>query len=215
MTHALTYKNHSFFTFMLILHSAAQKAKSPADLVRSLEAMDIPSNANTQSFAQELFRRTPRAQSRSQGSSSSSSAAETAKRKRKEEAEALKLLEMNDSYGLLIDEEDSRKAEKKKSKKSSSSSKEKSRSKKEEDPDSTDRKREKKLRKKEDNAWESDEDEKEYRRKKMEELERESRPPKTEGKLKAKSKSTWLVLRSRSSRLDKCMLFRVVVMHGN
>ncbi|KAF9281313.1 hypothetical protein BGZ68_006724 [Mortierella alpina] len=165
------------------LIACAQKAKSPADLVRSLEAMDIPSNANTQSFAQELFRRTPRAQSRSQGSSSSSSAAETAKRKRKEEAEALKLLEMNDSYGLLIDEEDSRKSEKKKSKKSSSSSKEKSRSKKEEDPDSTDRKREKKLRKKEDNAWESDEDEKEYRRKKMEELERESRPPKTEEEL--------------------------------
>ncbi|KAG0364829.1 hypothetical protein BGZ54_007117 [Gamsiella multidivaricata] len=161
------------------LIACAQTAKSPADLMRSLEAMDIPANVSTQSFVQELYKRTPRTQSRKAAPGSSTSAAsDAAKKKRQEEAAALKLLEINDSYGLIIDEEDSRQ-EKKKSKKSSSSSKGK-----EKDKDSADKKREKKIRRKDDgNAWESDEEEKEYKRRKMEEQEMESRPPKTEEEL--------------------------------
>ncbi|KAI8601961.1 hypothetical protein EDD21DRAFT_373131 [Dissophora ornata] len=160
------------------LIACAQTAKSPADLLRSLEAMDIPTNPSTQSFAQELFKRTPRAQTR-KTASATSSVSEAAKKKRQEEAAALKLLEMNDSYGLLIDEEDKQKAEKKKSKKSSSSSKDKDK-----DKDSAEKKREKKIRRKDDDkGWESDEEEKEYKRKKLEERERESRPAKTEEEL--------------------------------
>ncbi|KAG0003789.1 hypothetical protein BGZ80_005733, partial [Entomortierella chlamydospora] len=158
----------------------AQTAKSPADLLRSFQAMDIPENSNTQAFAQELFRRTPRTQSKKTGSKSASTV-DAAKKKKQEEAAALKLLEMNDSFGLVIDEEDSRKSEKKKSKKSS---KDKDKDK-DKDRDSTDKKREKKIRRKEDggDAWESDEEEKEYKRRKLEERERESRPAKTEEEL--------------------------------
>ncbi|KAF9154178.1 hypothetical protein BGX20_004738 [Mortierella sp. AD010] len=140
--------------------------------------MDIPENSNTQAFAQELFRRTPRTQSKKSGSKSTSTV-DAAKKKKQEEAAALKLLEMNDSFGLVIDEEDNRKSEKKKSKKSS---KDKDKDK---DKDSVDKKREKKIRRKEDggDAWESDEEEKEYKRRKLEERERESRPAKTEEEL--------------------------------
>ncbi|KAG0002190.1 hypothetical protein BGZ79_003441 [Entomortierella chlamydospora] len=162
------------------LIACAQTAKSPADLLRSFQAMDIPENSNTQAFAQELFRRTPRTQSKKTGSKSASTV-DAAKKKKQEEAAALKLLEMNDSFGLVIDEEDSRKSEKKKSKKSS---KDKDKDK-DKDRDSTDKKREKKIRRKEDggDAWESDEEEKEYKRRKLEERERESRPAKTEEEL--------------------------------
>lgn len=155
----------------------AQSAKSPNDLIRSLEAMDIASTPRTQSFAQELFNRTPREQSKKTGVSSSAS--EAAKKRRQEDAAAARLLEMNDSYGLLIDEDD-RKEAKKKSKKSSSSKD------KDKDKDGSEKKREKKIRKKDDSkdAWESDEEEKEYKRRKMEERERDARPPKTEGKPK-------------------------------
>ncbi|KAF9381043.1 hypothetical protein BGX21_002199 [Mortierella sp. AD011] len=160
------------------LIACAQTAKSPADLLRSFQAMDIPENSNTQAFAQELFRRTPRTQSKKSGSKSTSTV-DAAKKKKQEEAAALKLLEMNDSFGLVIDEEDNRKSEKKKSKKSS---KDKDKDK---DKDSVDKKREKKIRRKEDggDAWESDEEEKEYKRRKLEERERESRPAKTEEEL--------------------------------
>ncbi|KAG0320149.1 hypothetical protein BGZ99_004671 [Dissophora globulifera] len=166
------------------LIACAQTAKSPADLLRSLEAMDIPANSSTQSFAQELFRRTPRTQSRKTASSSTTtSASDAAKKKRQEEAAALKLLEMNDSYGLLIEENDTQRTEKKKSKKSSSSSKDKDKEK-DKDKDSAERRRDKKIRRKDDdNAWESDEEEKEYKRRKMEEREREARPSKTEEEL--------------------------------
>ncbi|KAG0264436.1 hypothetical protein BG011_006795 [Mortierella polycephala] len=175
------------------LIACAQTAKSPADLLQSLKDMDIPTNASTQSFAQELFKRTPRTQSRKHGSgagvgtgSAAVAASEAAKKKRREEAEALKFLEINDSFGLILDEDNTRKSEKKKSKKSSKD-KDKDRSdKKDKDKgkDSGDKKREKKIRKKEDdNAWESDEEEKEYKRRRMEELEQESRPPKTEEEL--------------------------------
>ncbi|KAG0221162.1 hypothetical protein BGX31_010129 [Mortierella sp. GBA43] len=157
------------------LIACSQSAKSPADLLRSLQAMDIPSNTQTQSFAQELFRRTPRAQAKKSGSSSSFTAADAVKKKKQEEAAALKLLEMNDSYGLLLDEDD-KKSEKKKKK---SFSKDKGK-----DTDSGDKKREKKIRRKDDgNAWESDEEEKEYKRRKLEERERELKPPKTEEEL--------------------------------
>ncbi|KAF9366875.1 hypothetical protein BGX34_003975 [Mortierella sp. NVP85] len=159
------------------LIACAQTAKSPADLLRSLEAMDIPTNPSTQSFAQELFRRTPRTQTKKSGSSANPAATDTTKKRKQEDAAALKLLEMNDSYGLLL-EEDDKKSEKKK-KKSSSSTKEKEREK-----DSEDKKREKKIRRKENgNAWESDEEEKEYKRRKLEEREREQRPAKTEEEL--------------------------------
>ncbi|KAG0305920.1 hypothetical protein BGZ98_003286 [Dissophora globulifera] len=165
------------------LIACAQTAKSPADLLRSLEAMDIPANSSTQSFAQELFRRTPRTQSRKTASSTTTSASDAAKKKRQEEAAALKLLEMNDSYGLLIEENDTQRTEKKKSKKSSSSSKDKDKEK-DKDKDSAERRRDKKIRRKDDdNAWESDEEEKEYKRRKMEEREREARPSKTEEEL--------------------------------
>ncbi|KAF9304929.1 hypothetical protein BGZ74_000146 [Mortierella antarctica] len=158
------------------LIACAQSAKSPNDLIRSLEAMDIASTPRTQSFAQELFNRTPRAQSKKTGVSSSAS--EAAKKRRQEDAAAARLLEMNDSYGLLIDEDD-RKEAKKKSKKSSSSKD------KDKDKDGSEKKREKKIRKKDDSkdAWESDEEEKEYKRRKMEERERDARPPKTEEEL--------------------------------
>ncbi|KAF9186489.1 hypothetical protein BGZ50_002421 [Haplosporangium sp. Z 11] len=175
------------------LIACAQTAKSPADLLQSLKDMDIPTNASTQSFAQELFKRTPRTQSRKHGSgtgagagSAAGSASEAAKKKRREEAEALKFLEMNDSFGLILDEDNTRKSEKKKSKKSSKDKDKDKSDKKDKDKskDSGDKKREKKIRRKEDdNAWESDEEEKEYKRRRMEELEQESRPPKTEEEL--------------------------------
>ncbi|KAF9318340.1 hypothetical protein BG003_011353 [Podila horticola] len=158
------------------LIACAQSAKSPNDLIRSLEAMDIASTPSTQSFAQELFNRTPRAQSKKTGSSSVAS--EAAKKRRQEDAAAARLLEMNDSYGLLIDEDDGKEAKKKSKKSSSSKDKDK-------DKNSSEKKREKKIRKKDDSkdAWESDEEEKEYKRRKMEERERDARPPKTEEEL--------------------------------
>ncbi|KAF9927073.1 Cyclin-dependent kinase catalytic subunit, partial [Modicella reniformis] len=178
-----------------------QTAKSPADLLRSLEAMDIPSNPNTQSFAQELFKRTPKTKSKKSGSSSSttinssstagSSSSSSRKKKQEEEAAALKLIEINDSYGLLMDDDDDEEegGDKKKGKKKKKSSKEKDKDKdKERDKDNNNNnnnRREKKIRRKEDddNAWESDEEEKEYKRRKLEELERELQPPKTEEEL--------------------------------
>ncbi|KAF8979359.1 hypothetical protein BGZ46_005524 [Entomortierella lignicola] len=178
---ALGMSDNSTRDFLI---ACAQTAKSPADLLRSLESMDIPTNSKTQTFVQELFQRTPRTQSRKSGSKSSTTV-DAAKKKRQEEAAALKLLEMNDSFGLVIDEEDTRKSEKKKSKKSSKDKdKDKDRGK-EKDTDSTEKKREKKIRRKDDggDAWESDEEEKEYKRRKLEERERESQPPKTEEEL--------------------------------
>ncbi|KAF9905756.1 hypothetical protein BX616_000931 [Lobosporangium transversale] len=166
------------------LIACAQSAKSPASLLKALEDMGITSNASTQAFAQDLFKRTPRTQSKKSASGSgASTAADAVKKKRQEEAAALKLLEMNDSYGLIIDEGDE-KPEKKKKKSSSSKAKDK-----EKDRASDDKKREKKIRRKEDeNAWESDEEEKEYKRRKMEERERELRPPKTEEELEEERK---------------------------
>ena len=174
------------------LIACAQTAKSPADLLKSFGAMDIPTNNRTQSFAQELFQRTPRIQSSRSfmksvtagaggtGTTTVMSASE-AKKKRKEENANLRLLEMNDAYGLILDEDDNEE-NRTKSKKSKKSSKGK-----EEEKDSFERsrKRDKKIRRKEggDDAWESDEEEKEYKRSRLEELNRESRPTKTEGKM--------------------------------
>ncbi|KAF9431418.1 hypothetical protein BGZ76_000330 [Entomortierella beljakovae] len=171
---ALGISDSSMSDFLI---ASAKSAKSPADLLRSLEAMDIPVNSATQNFAQELFRRTPRTQSK-KATSGSSSATDSIKRKKQEDAAALKLLAINDSFGLVIDEEDNRKSEKKKSKKSSKDKE------KEKEKDSSDKKREKKIRRKDSNDdWESDEEEKEYKRRKMEERENESRPSKTEEEL--------------------------------
>ncbi|KAG9064618.1 hypothetical protein KI688_002876 [Linnemannia hyalina] len=171
------------------LIACAQTAKSPADLLKSFGAMDIPTNSRTQSFAQELFQRTPRTQSSRSftksvtagaggtGTTTVLSASEV-KKKRKEESANLRLLEMNDAYGLIMDEDDNEES-RKKSKKSKKSSKDKE---KEKDSSESSRKRDKKIRRKEggDDAWESDEEEKEYRRRRLEELDRESRPAKTE-----------------------------------
>lgn len=174
------------------LIACAQTAKSPADLLKSFGAMDIPTNSRTQSFAQELFQRTPRTQSTRSftksvtagaggtGTTTVMSASEV-KKKRKEENANLRLLEMNDAYGLIMDEDDNEES-RRKSKRSKKSSKDKE---KEKDSSESSRKRDKKIRRKEggDDAWESDEEEKEYRRRKLEELDRESRPAKTEGKM--------------------------------
>ncbi|KAF9094822.1 hypothetical protein BGX23_001537 [Mortierella sp. AD031] len=176
------------------LIASAQTAKSAADLLKSFQAMDIPTNSRTQTFAQELFQRTPRTQSSRSftksvtagsggtGTTTVMSASEV-KKKRKEESANLRLLEMNESYGLIMDEDDNEES-RRKSKKSKKSSKDKEKDK-EKDSSESSRKREKKIRRKEggDDAWQSDEEEKEYRRKKMEELERESRPAKTEEEL--------------------------------
>jgi hypothetical protein len=155
--------------------------------------MDIPTNSRTQSFAQELFQRTPRTQSSrafsksvtaGAGGTSSTTvmSASEIKKKRKEESANLRLLEMNDSYGLIMDEEDNEES-RKKAKKSKKNSKDKDKEKeKEKDSSESSRKRDKKIRRKEGgDDWESDEEEKEYRRRRLEELDRESRPTKTEG----------------------------------
>ncbi|GJJ74976.1 pre-mRNA-splicing factor ATP-dependent RNA helicase DHX16 [Entomortierella parvispora] len=164
------------------LIACAQSAKSPADLMNSLQAMDIPANASTQSFVQELYKRTPRSSSSgSRKSGSSGAGSEAAKKKRQEEAAALKLLEMNDSYGLLIDDEAPVKEKKKKSSKKDKEPKD-SKDASEKDKD---RKREKKFRRKDDteDAWGTDEEGNEYKRRKREDMERASRPVKTEEEL--------------------------------
>ncbi|KAG0379547.1 hypothetical protein BGX24_012730 [Mortierella sp. AD032] len=174
------------------LIACAQTAKSPADLLRSFATMDIPTNSKTQSFAQELFQRTPRTQSSRSFSKSVTAgtggtgtttvmSASEVKKKRKEESANLKLLEMNDSYGLILDDEDNEES-RRKSKKSKKNSKDKE---KEKESSESGRKRDKKIRRKEggDGAWESDEEEKEYRRRRLEELDRDSRPAKTEEEL--------------------------------
>ncbi|KAG0235902.1 hypothetical protein BGW42_004548 [Actinomortierella wolfii] len=165
--------------------TCAKSAKSPEALASQLS---LPSSSDAQQFARELFARTPRAAKKSSSSSSASAV------HKKQEKEALKLLEMNESFGLMLDDGDdgdSTKEKKKKKKKekrdkaeqqeSSSSS-----SRRQEDDDAHAKKREKHLRRKDDrdgNAWESDEEEKEYKRRKLEERERELRSSKTEEEL--------------------------------
>ncbi|KAF9583665.1 hypothetical protein BGW38_008910 [Lunasporangiospora selenospora] len=177
------------------LIACAQSAKSPDGLMQSLGAMDIPSNSSTQSFVQELYRRTPRSSaSRSKPGTSASSGqsqADSSRKRRQEEVASLKLMAMNDSFGLLLDEDDAGSSKKKKStKKSSSSSKEKGKSKdkdKDAERDPSDKRRGKAIRRKDDDEadrdWESDEEGKEYKRRKLEEQERAARPPKTEEEL--------------------------------
>ncbi|KAG0269632.1 hypothetical protein DFQ27_002853 [Actinomortierella ambigua] len=173
--------------------TSAKTAKSPEALASQI---GLPSSTDAQQFARELFARTPRAAKKSSSSSSTSATAAN----RKKEREAIQMLEMNDSFGLMLDDDDNNDKDKMKKKKKKKEKREKSdqpqesgrREPKEEneeerkDDSSKARKRDKHLRRKDDrddNAWESDEEEKEYKRRKMEERERESRPSKTEEEL--------------------------------